>query len=81
MMSVPRFPLLIGLLLPAASWSQQMQEAPRPPVAAMKPHEVKSPQGTRVDEYFWLRDDTRKDPQMLAYLSAENAYKEAMLAT
>ena len=77
---MPRIPLLLGLLLPTAAWSQPMPEAPKPPIAAMKPHEVKSPQGTRVDEYYWLRDDTRKDPQMLAYLAAENAYKEAMLA-
>jgi len=46
----------------------------------MKPHEVGSPNGTRVDEYYWLRDDTRADPEVLAYLQAENAYKDAMLA-
>ena len=51
-----------------------------PPVAAQKPHEVASPNGTRVDPYYWLRDDTRKDPEMLAYLDAENAYKDAVLA-
>ena len=57
-----------------------MTETPKPPVAAMKPHAVKSPHGTRNDEYYWLRDDTRKDAEMLAYLAAENAYKDAMLA-
>ena len=34
---------------------------------------------TRQDPYFWLRDDTRKDPEMLAYLEAENAYAKAVL--
>ncbi len=54
--------------------------APVPPAAARRPHEVVSPQGTRVDEYYWLRDDTRADPEVLAYLEAENAYKKAMTA-
>lgn len=51
-----------------------------PPVAARKPHEVPSPNGARTDPYYWLRDDTRKDPEVLAYLDAENAYKDAVLA-
>jgi oligopeptidase B len=43
---------------------------------------VASPHGDRVDEYYWLRDDdpTRKRPEIIEYLSAENAYTEAMLA-
>jgi oligopeptidase B len=41
---------------------------------------VAAPAGTRNDEYYWLRDDTRKDPEMLAYLAAENAYADAVLA-
>jgi oligopeptidase B len=51
-----------------------------PPVAAQKPHPVESPHGTRNDPYYWLRDDTRQNPEMLAYLNAENAYKDAVLA-
>ena len=50
------------------------------PVARKKNHVVRSPHGDRQDEYYWLRDDDRKDPQVLAYLRAENDYKEAMLA-
>ncbi|HSR65974.1 MAG TPA: S9 family peptidase, partial [Xanthomonadaceae bacterium] len=34
----------------------------------------------REDEYYWLRDDTRKNPEMLAYLHAENAYVDAWMA-
>jgi oligopeptidase B len=52
----------------------------RPPVAAKKPHVVRAPFGAeRQDPYYWLRDDTRKDPEMLAYLAAENAYADAQL--
>lgn len=53
------------------------QEAPR---AAKRPHPVVSPNGTRNDDYYWLRDDTRKNPEMLAYLKAENAYADARMA-
>jgi len=51
-----------------------------PPQAEARPHLVRSPNGDRQDEYYWLRDDSRKDPAMLAYLKAENAYKESVLA-
>jgi len=57
------------------------QTLPAPPVAARKPHEVKAPDGrVRSDEYYWLRDDSRKNPEMLAYLNAENSYADAVLA-
>ena len=33
-----------------------------------------SPQGSRSDPYYWLRDDTRKDRDVLGYLTRENEY-------
>jgi oligopeptidase B len=59
-----------------------MSTAATPPVAEKRPHLVQSPHGSRVDEYHWLRDD---DPQVkradvMAYLKAENAHTEAVLA-
>jgi len=51
-----------------------------PPVAAILPHEVPSPHGVRVDDYYWLRDDTRTSPDVLEYLRAEDAYRVAMTA-
>src|SRR6185503_14254377 len=53
---------------------------PRPPVAARKPYQVPSPNGSREDEYYWLRDDKRENKEMLAYVKAENEYADAMLA-
>src|SRR5690606_39945896 len=51
------------------------KQTPRPPVAAAKPHDVKAPFGAvRMDPYYWLRDDSREDPQVIGYLEAENAY-------
>jgi oligopeptidase B len=50
-----------------------------PPVAAQKPHVVESANGNRNDEYYWLRDDKRENPEMLAYVKAENSYADAVL--
>ena len=47
-----------------------------PPVAAIHPHAVESPNGTRNDDYYWLRDDTRQSAPVLDYLKAENAWYE-----
>lgn len=38
-------------------------------------HELHGDQ--RIDDYFWLRE--RDNPEMIAYLEAENAYTEAMM--
>ncbi len=51
-----------------------------PPVAAVRPHTSVWHGETLVDPYFWLRDQsypTVDDPEVLAYVSAENAYFEA----
>ncbi|MYF70488.1 MAG: S9 family peptidase, partial [Proteobacteria bacterium] len=53
----------------------------QPPVAEQRPHNVTAPHGaTRQDEYYWLRDDERADPDMLAYLESENGYTDAVMA-
>ncbi len=49
-----------------------------PPVAKKVPH-VTHPNGYTVeDDYFWLRQ--RDNPDVLAYLGAEDAYADAMMA-
>lgn len=52
-----------------------------PPVADSIPHLVTSPNGDRVDEYYWMRDDDPKTKraEVVAYLSAENAYAASAL--
>jgi oligopeptidase B len=47
----------------------------RAPLARREPHVVSLHGDVRVDDYFWLR--RKEDPQVLAYLKAENAYTEA----
>ena len=68
--------LLTLLAVPASL----MAQTPAPPVAAQKPYIVTSPHGDRQDSYYWLRDDSRKSPELLKHLEAENAYTEAVLA-
>jgi oligopeptidase B len=57
----------------------QRSDGPQPPVATQRAYLVKSPSGDRNDPYYWLRDDERKRPEVLAYLNAENAYTAAIL--
>jgi oligopeptidase B len=54
-------------------------QLPQPPVAKTVPHETTVHGDTRIDEYRWLRDRD-EDPDVIAYLEAENAYTEAMTA-
>ncbi|HEX7024007.1 MAG TPA: S9 family peptidase [Gemmatimonadales bacterium] len=50
----------------------------KPPVAPRHPHPVEL-HGERLDDdYFWMR--VRDDPEVRAYLEAENAFAEALLA-
>ena len=51
--------------------------AAEPPMAKIQPTDVPGPR-TRTDDYYWLRD--REDPEVIAYLEAENAYTEAETA-
>lgn len=42
-------------------------------------HAVQASAGVRDDPYYWLRDDSRSNAEVLAHLRAENAYAEAVL--
>lgn len=49
-------------------------------VAKKIPHEITTHGDTRIDNYYWMRDMERKDPEILAHLEAENAYTKSQLA-
>jgi oligopeptidase B len=49
-----------------------------PPIAKKIPKDVTVHDDRRVDAYHWMRD--RTDADLLAYLQAENAYADRMLA-
>jgi oligopeptidase B len=48
-----------------------------PPVARVEPRVHTLHGETRIDDYFWLRD--RSDPEVIAYLEAENRYTGAVM--
>lgn len=50
-----------------------------PPKANKVPHVMTDHGDMRTDNYYWLRDDSRKDPKVLDYLNAENAYTESVM--
>jgi oligopeptidase B len=47
------------------------------PKARERSHVVESEHGQRSDPYYWLRDDSRSDPEMLEHLKAENRWYES----
>lgn len=48
-----------------------------PPIAEQRPHVLSLHGDERIDNYFWMCD--RQDPQVIAYLEAENAYTQAIM--
>jgi oligopeptidase B len=60
-----------------------MTDQPQPPIAATRPHSFTTHGITIEDPWAWLKDPSYpdvKDKDVLAYLEAENAYFEAMMA-
>ena len=49
-----------------------------PPAVEKKPKELETHGDVRVDDYFWLRE--RENPEVIAYLEAENAYTDSAMA-
>lgn len=49
-----------------------------PPIASVKPKELKIHNDVRIDNYYWLND--RENQEVLEYLNAENEYYEAQTA-
>jgi len=50
---------------------------PQPPVAKIVPHELEKHGDVRVDDYYWLKE--RDNPEVTAYLTAENTYLDAVM--
>jgi oligopeptidase B len=72
--ALPPFALaLAALLAPGPA-----RAAPRPPAARVAPHPLTAHGHTRVDDYYWLRE--RDNPEVIAYLQAENAYTDSVMA-
>ena len=48
----------------------------KPPVPKKIRKKLKAHGDTRIDNYYWLRDDTRKNNEILNYLKKENSYSK-----
>ncbi len=58
---------------------ENLDMSTKPPVAEKIEH-VETRHGQEiVDPYYWMRDDERKDPKVIAHLEAENAYTDAVM--
>ncbi|MGH9004198.1 MAG: oligopeptidase B, partial [Acidimicrobiia bacterium] len=55
-----------------------LDQTPTPPRAKRVPHVHEAHGDRRNDDYHWMRN--REDPDVTAYLEAENAYTEAVMA-
>ncbi|KAL5199829.1 hypothetical protein ABZP36_021032 [Zizania latifolia] len=51
-----------------------------PPVARKEPRDLVDHGDVRLDNYYWLRDDSRSDPDVLAHLRSENHYTAAVMS-
>ena len=58
----------------------KLDNSSEPPTARKVTRELTNHGHTRVDHYYWLRDDKRQDPDVLAYLNAENEYTKKLLS-
>ena len=47
-----------------------------PPIPKKIKKILKSHNDQRIDNYFWLRDDERKDKKVIEYLHKENEYSD-----
>ena len=74
--------LVLCCILPVGCATQEEQGdstvLPDPPIAAKKAHEIEAHGDVRVDDYYWLRE--RDNPEVIAYLEAENEFTKAALA-
>ncbi len=79
-MSSRNVPIVLSvslLALPLGPVGAQ-EAAVTPPVAKVVPHQMEEHGNVRVDDYYWLKE--RENPEVIAYLEAENAYTEAVMA-
>ena len=57
--------------------AMEYNPVPTPPRATIHPHAMTMHGHTRIDNYYWLNE--RENPEVIAYLEAENQYADACL--
>ena len=59
--------------------SQLIVQQTQAPVAKKVPHAMTIHGDTRIDDFYWMRDDERQDPEILQHLEQENQYAKTVL--
>ncbi|KAM6566608.1 hypothetical protein CsatA_025736 [Cannabis sativa] len=88
LVSLLHFPLLFSsssfrpFLVGATSFRSSMAAPamPTPPAAKKVEHKMELFGDVRIDNYYWLRDDSRSNPEVLSYLRQENSYTESVMS-
>ncbi|NRA59596.1 MAG: S9 family peptidase [Psychrobium sp.] len=71
--------LLAPAILLAACSNSDTKPSISAPVAKKVPYEMNIHGHKRVDNYYWMRDDSRTDTEILGHLAAENTYTKAKM--
>jgi oligopeptidase B len=69
--------LIAIIIIPVTACHHNNQSEMKPPVAKIIKKELINHGYTRVDNYYWLNE--RENPEVIAYLKAENDYTKAMM--
>ena len=79
--------ILIGIALSliACAYLQpvgksQSAKKPKPPIAKKIPYETSIHDTVLVDYYYWMKDKSRIDPDVIAHIEKENAYTDSVLS-
>jgi len=71
--------LTLCLTFAISNYSQERDmEEVTTPVAKKIPEKLEKHGDVRVDDYYWMKE--RENPEVIAYLEAENAYYNALTA-
>jgi oligopeptidase B len=70
--------LLLAIAMMWACIDQSRKSESNPPIAEKIEQQLIMHGDTRIDFYYWMRD--RENPDVIAYLNAENAYLEAKMS-
>jgi len=78
--------ILIGIVLSfiACASVQSVLEReriikPKPPIDKEIPYETSIHDTILVDNYHWMKDKSRTDPEVIAHIKKENAYTDSVL--
>ena len=64
--------VLLFIMISSCDMNQVSKPSPK-----KVPFELTQHNDRRIDNYYWIRDDERNDPEVIQYLESENAYADA----